>query len=462
MSIVGNKGKQKTLIVSFFVMLLIAVVIVFTIISGRKQRNIEHAYYMMTSETSKLQYAIDSRLLTTKILEMIVNNEHGEIHDFKRIAEILYEEDPSLRSIQLAPDGIVSYVYPEQGNENAYVDLFQDPERRKEAEHARDTGEMTLAGPYELLQGGMGLIARNPIYVKDEAGNPSFWGFSIVVLNLPEIFNRVNLDLLTDQDYYYRVWRINPNTNQVQSIAENTDIELPEAAIGEIHVPNGTWYLSLLPQNGWVPAWEIFTEAFAALFIVSLATLALGCFLTVLHQKEELINQANTDSLTGIKNGRYFLEKIKLLAALDTKFVLFYLDMNNFKQINDQYGHDTGDRVLQAVANRIRDCIRDTDIAARIGGDEFTVIITQNSTEEFCHSMKQRLQQNVAQPYTLSDGTFFPEISVGFARYPEDSAEVESVMRMADQRMYDEKRRLKNEKSTAACRHLGLAGHSNS
>lgn len=122
----------------------------------------------MLSEISKIQYAIDSRLLSAEIFEMIIVNNHGTITEFEMTAERLYENDPAIRCLQLAPDGIVTYVYPLEGNENAFGSLFDHPERRAEAEYARDTGKMTLSGPYELSQGGLGLVARKPIYLDNE------------------------------------------------------------------------------------------------------------------------------------------------------------------------------------------------------------------------------------------------------------------------------------------------------
>ena len=127
--------------------------------------------------------------------------------------------------------------------------------------------------------------------------------------------------------------------------------------------------------------------------------------------------------------------------------MLFYLDMNNFKQVNDQYGHDTGDALLREVAVRIKSCIRENDIATRIGGDEFTVILVQKGSEEIGRRMKTRLKEHISTAFTLAEDAppFYPEISVGFARFPEDSAEVETIIRLADQRMYEEKRASKEK-----------------
>lgn len=443
-------GKKSTLIGSFLIMFLTATALVCISALIQRQNNIENATYLAESETKKIQYAIDSRLLNTEILEMLVISHGGALPDFERVAEQLFEDDPALRSLQLAPDGIVTYIYPQSGNEGARFDLFADPVQSGEAIRARDSGEMTLAGPQELKQGGLGFIARNPIYLEKENGEKIFWGFSTAVLNMEELLDNADLDLIDIHDYYYRIWRNNPSTGEIQIIAENTGKKFQNPVTGQVQVPNGFWHLEIIPKKGWVPAYDFLLQCVIALVIVLLSTIALAGILTILHQREELVRQTNIDPLTGIRNSRYFLNKLKELASAGTPFAIFYLDMNNFKQINDQYGHDVGDLVLKEAAERIKHSIREVDIATRIGGDEFTVTIIQNCSEEFCQNMKNRLYDNVGKMILLDEDTpYYPEISVGYARFPDNSDEIEQVIRMADQKMYDEKRKLKSKRLNA-------------
>lgn len=442
-----KNAKIKTLILSFFILLFIAGNIIFFITYNQMNLNKENARYLMTSETSKLQYAIDSKLLSTKILEMIVTNQNGQVTNFQQTAKILYAEDSAIRSLQLAPNGVVTYVYPLEGNENIFMDLFYESDLKAGAKRARDSRQITLFGPQQLLQGGIGMVVRNPIFLKNEHNEDYFWGFSTVVLNVPEIFDLANLELLTEQRYYYRIWKFDPSSGNKLTISQNTDTPLKGAIQSEITVLNDCWYLSLVPKDGWIPVRWFLSECTIALIIVILSTLTLAGFLTVLQQKKELQHQANTDSLTGIKNGRFFLTKIKALGNGQTPFILLYLDMNNFKQINDQFGHDIGDTVLREVASRIRECIRDTDIASRIGGDEFTVIIMRDDSNDFCEDIKARLKERISKPLPIDNQEFCPEISIGYARFPGDSADVEHVIRLADRRMYAEKQKFKYHSS---------------
>lgn len=367
----------------------------------------------------------------------------GEIIDFEEVAAILCEEDPAIRSVQLAPDGVVTCVYPEEGNEGACLDLFVNPLTKEEAELARDTDQIITSGPYELVQGGTGLVVRNPIFLEEENGQKTFWGFSIVILNVPEIFDIAEMDLFDSQEYYFRLWRYLSDSGEVQVIAENTDKELKNAIQEEFSVTNSEWYLDIAPQNKWVFRPLLYILIGTSTIIMLLTLQVLSSHLTVLEQKEELIRQNNTDGLTGTKNGRFFMSSIRQIAADHTACAIFYLDLNSFKEINDQYGHDEGDKILIEVAKRIESCVRDTDIVARIGGDEFTVIIMTEETEEYCLDLQERIKQKVAEPYVMQGVTFYPSISAGFARYPSDSEEIEKVMRTADQKMYKDKRKIK-------------------
>lgn len=433
-------------VLTLVIMTLISVSVIYSNYTGLKKTNQEKATSFMLSSESRLQYAIESRILVTDIMEMVVITHNGEVVDFEENAALLYSGDPAIRCIQLAPEGVVTYVYPLEGNENAYGNLLENPIRKAEAIKARDSGETTLAGPYELTIGGMGMVARNPIYLPDENGNEQFWGFSIVVFSVPEIFNYANLDLFDSQDYDYRLWRYRPNTGEVQVIATNTDAVLTDPISEVINVPNSTWHLEMQPKDGWVPTqrFVLWIAVFIALTV--LITLAVFAVLTIVEQQSSLVEQheklirlTNTDVLTDLKNTRYFLNRIKELAADNTAFGLFYLDMNNFKQVNDNYGHDEGDKLLVETAKRIEACVQDMGFAARMGGDEFSVIITKDENEEFFTNLKQRTKESVGQTYVINGIAFHPQISIGFARYPSDSSNIEEIIRMADGRMYAEK-----------------------
>lgn len=428
-----------TIIVFFLLLVISAAIIIFAAFQQRDHSK-EHAGYVASGEIGKLQYAIDSRLMTTDTLEMVVVDGDGKINHFDELAERLYEEDPSIRSIQLAPDGVVTYVYPKEGNEEAYGDLFQDPDRKKEAEYARDTGEMTLAGPFELYQGGMGLVARNPIYIEDSSGKEQFWGFCIVVLNVPELFEDAGLQELTGLGYEYRIWRIDPNTNDKQVIKESRQGELKDPINREIQVPGGTWMVSICPTEGWFPVRDIVADGVIALIICILLALVASNISTIEYQKRHQTFLANTDALTAIYNDRFLSSVMEEKIMEKSPFGLVYLDLDHFKGVNDQYGHDVGDMFLKETAERIKSCITPEDMAFRIGGDEFAIVVDGVHEEEYYEELNQQLQAAVGQKIHIGQAQIVPHVSCGYARFPEDCQSKDALRRMADQKMYEEKR----------------------
>jgi diguanylate cyclase (GGDEF)-like protein len=131
-------------------------------------------------------------------------------------------------------------------------------------------------------------------------------------------------------------------------------------------------------------------------------------------------------------------------------FAVVVLDLNGFKQVNDLLGHAVGDRLLVAFANRLRDVVRGSDFAGRLGGDEFLIICFDLSTEQqrraFLTRLREQLQMRLdvgSQPYQLS-------VSIGMAAWPEDGDAIERLLAVADQRMYQDKQVSSTQTSTSA------------
>ena len=157
-------------------------------------------------------------------------------------------------------------------------------------------------------------------------------------------------------------------------------------------------------------------------------------------QKVELENMANTDSLTGLFNERYFSRVLNICEAKKLPFVLYYLDLDRFKPVNDTYGHLMGDRLLKEIAARLLRCIRSRDYAFRIGGDEFALIVSADMDEEQRARMAERIQTTLSAPVVLDGKELSVGVSCGCACYPEDG-DASQVRITADSRMYATKQR---------------------
>jgi diguanylate cyclase (GGDEF)-like protein/PAS domain S-box-containing protein len=160
---------------------------------------------------------------------------------------------------------------------------------------------------------------------------------------------------------------------------------------------------------------------------------------------EQLIwRQANFDHLTGLPNRRMFLdrlgEEIKKSKRSGLPMALLFLDLDHFKVVNDSLGHDMGDLLLRQAADRLRECVRESDTIARLGGDEFTLILTNLSDSDRVGAIAQKILWKLAKPFTLGSDQAYVSGSIGITLYPADATDAEGLLKNADQAMYGSKK----------------------
>src|SRR3989339_335762 len=171
---------------------------------------------------------------------------------FDHVATKMLPDYPGVSVLIYAPDGIIAHAVPIAGNEAAIgLNLLQDPVMRAETQLARNAGKLTLAGPLALRQGGTGLVARLPIFWNQADGTTSFWGFVNVVLKLPQALDPVKLPELSARGFNYKLWRIVPESGQMQVIMASSNQALPDPVRKSFSVPNGGWTLSVCTTAGW-------------------------------------------------------------------------------------------------------------------------------------------------------------------------------------------------------------------
>jgi len=160
-------------------------------------------------------------------------------------------------------------------------------------------------------------------------------------------------------------------------------------------------------------------------------------------QQKALEHLAHYDQLTALPNRRLFADRYQQAVAHcsrhNNKMAICFLDLDNFKQINDNYGHDFGDELLINVANRLTNALRGEDTACRFGGDEFAILMLNIDSTEHCEASVQRIYEFLTQPYTISNQIFNITASFGLTIYPDDNADLDTLIRHADQAMYQAK-----------------------
>ncbi len=165
-------------------------------------------------------------------------------------------------------------------------------------------------------------------------------------------------------------------------------------------------------------------------------------------EKKQLEKIANQDPLTGLyslKAARDFLQQlINKANQQNYELAVMFLDLDNFKPINDQYGHDVGDTVLVETARRIKKEMRTQDIACRVGGDEFLLVVDQLSTRAQLEFLCNRLLSAISKPIEINGETILIHASIGCAIFPEHAVDASELKKLADDAMYEAKRQGKN------------------
>jgi diguanylate cyclase (GGDEF)-like protein/PAS domain S-box-containing protein len=163
--------------------------------------------------------------------------------------------------------------------------------------------------------------------------------------------------------------------------------------------------------------------------------------ITPRKEAEALIwKQANYDSLTGLANremlNEHLEQEIKKAITSENSVALLYLDLDQFKDVNDTLGHQVGDKLLVEAAKRLNDCVRESDILARVGGDEFTIIMGDLKNVDSVRRVASKILQELAEPFKLGSETAYISTSIGITLYPSDASEAGALFKNADQAMY--------------------------
>ncbi len=164
--------------------------------------------------------------------------------------------------------------------------------------------------------------------------------------------------------------------------------------------------------------------------------------------QEQLYQMANYDSLTGLANRRYFRDRLEkdLVQArrAGSQLATMFIDLDGFKLINDHLGHRAGDLLLREVADRVRECVRSSDTVGRMGGDEFTLVLTQLVQPFDATSVARKILRRLREPVMVEQQEIFIGASIGISIFPDDADDVEGLLRCADAALYQAKEVGKN------------------
>ena len=435
--------KKKTLVPLIIFLLGICLVGLIVYKTDTHEKNQRHILAQLNATTygERIKNEIADGIGITDTLEQILISENGEIHQFETIAGNLMSD--SIESVQLAPNGVVTDIYPAEGNEAGKIDLLHDKDRKEISCYARDNHATITQGPFELKQGGYGIAVRNPVYLKDKSGQEYFWGFTIVILRVPDIFSDT-VSALSNFGYEYKILKTDTPWSDTYKVVYQSDGQIDHPISYAFTVGDGTWKLEVTPKTGWRNNTLLIIISGMFLTISLLLSVLTRVWLVAKEHKNKYKILARTDSLTNIYNRYGFDELAEKIISKNpqTHFVAALLDIDDFKFINDIYGHSYGDKALKSLADSMKAFFPSDALLGRNGGDEFCILLKNYSYED----VKEKLQQFTMAPKTFSyKGKEYPfYISLGYSEYPTFASNRSQLMRCADAALYEIKLHGKN------------------
>lgn len=244
---------RNTLLV-FIVAFLVVLIGVFALNRNQEKEEKLKAEYTAETTIGRVESQLNKYLAESDLIKKMIesgNNIDGD--SFEKLSELMRDENGVIEANELAKDGIVNQAYPLEGNEVAIgLDMLKNPARKKEARQAKKSGEYTIAGPYELVQGGTGALLFEPVYQKDKDGKKQFWGFSILVLNWEKFMEETELNKLEDAGYDYQIWKKDKYNGKKIVIAESRKQKPSNSLEVKCSVPNDMWYFEIAPHEGWI------------------------------------------------------------------------------------------------------------------------------------------------------------------------------------------------------------------
>lgn len=367
---------------------------------------------------------------------LTVRNSSMETREVQAILAELHRNSQHVRNFAVAVGYRLLYVHPVEGNERVIGLHYPDvPAQWLVIQRIARSGEAALAGPVELVQGGRGLIYRKPIMIGGR-----YWGLLSTVIDSDSLFRAVQAEA-ADENYEYAIQGSDGLGLEGGAVWGALSLfEQPDALIQQMEVPGGRWAIAVRP----VHADDTLLLRAGLRSGVALAGLMVAVMLFLLIRNRGLMaRRAMYDDLTRLPNRRLFEDRALMAFSRqqrqpDQLCALLFLDLDDFKSVNDRYGHKAGDAMLVAVAARAQAAVRQNDTVARWGGDEFIVLL-ENISADMLQTIARRLRSSIQEPVDYQGIALQVGVSIGVALYPDAGQDLDQLLHAADHHMYNDK-----------------------
>jgi len=427
------RRRKRNLIIALTVLIIEAFGL--TILLGHTETSILKLRHKEVSALSsvyadQIERSVEKAANSAEILAYSITSSNGDTSFFAEEAQSLYHTSSSIRCLQIAPGGTVDQIYPEENSSKEKMNLFEDPDQKGMAALAKDYHTMTLQGPFELKPGVSIMAVCNPVYLQDG----SFWGFTIVILDAPPLTAETERQLISS-GYAFKIEKTDllDSTEFIQlSSHGNTD----DAVSSYFRFGSCTWRISIEPENGWKTSNVFKILSFAGWTVIVLVAVLVYSLLENKDRQKEIAIAARTDYLTGLNNRKGFDEDSNdcFVRYPEEPFTGVMIDIDDFKRVNDLYGHAAGDAVLQALADKMKHLLPSEAIVGRYGGDEFCVILKNTSLTEAEKKLQPLMHE--ALVFETEQGSCKATISAGYASWPEQTRDRMRILLLADDALY--------------------------
>lgn len=434
-------SKKKTILISSIVGLSAFLMMAF-IIQNYHNQKLQDEILDTTERYMVFQTNLENRIYTNNYLlngyvAYLKTECELDWRQSTRYLSTLFEgQEVYIHNIGTVMDTTIVNNFPIEGYESTIgVDLANVESQKEIVLKTKHELITTFQGPLPLLQGGHGFVVRMPV-VRE---NDGYWGQVSIVLDAERIYNAMD-ELAEKSSLNIRIYNSENNLGTPFYIYEEKMMKNPLVFVISPNLMN--WLVEVAPINGWYPYGlsHIFTGLLCAL-----ASVIIG-LLTYYFKKANYRFKHNSihDSLTGLLN-RHFLNDYQdlIISAAERKNAmvgLLLLDLDNFKNINDTYGHSIGDEVLIETARILKTVVRTNEAVFRIGGDEFLVVFPMIDHEEVLKVAAKRIIEMFDYEFKVKSHDIWIASSLGMGVYPVDGKNFEEVLIVADKKMYKHKK----------------------
>jgi diguanylate cyclase len=409
----------------------------------QRQKDESNAYLDASAYGSVLRSEVDrelnSLLFISNGLSSFIKVYRNELEPNKMRAILadLWTQAHHVRNLAVAVDYKLAYVYPEKNNEKIIgVDYRDVASQWPKVKLAIDSKQGVLDGPLELLQGGSGMIYRFPIFVDDK-----YWGIMSTVIDTNAFLD----DAFKNFRRQEFAFAIRSADNKHVFYGDPALFQQKHIYFQESLVPNGKWEWAI--ENKKI---HDLRDRRAGVLLSLFFSLLVGAFAYFFAKERYYLSEgALMDSLTGLPNRRLLENRLNYVHSeakrFNKMFGLIALDVDHFKSINDNYGHDVGDEVIKHVANALKANIRDVDTVSRLGGDEFVIVARDQHSQESLVRVATKLLNVFKAPMHIHGQAIPVHLSVGLTLFePTSDVTLKQLFKQADMALYQAKQKGRN------------------